>query len=564
MTHGFTPASAALEKFIRATDASQSCGLVGDAPIRHALAAKSPAANEHWANGLRANEYWANGLRANVLGLARFGVLIGCLGVLVGGLWAEHSVAAIPALDGTLGGDAIANPAAEAAVPDVKLLYFTQASCGPCRQMQPMIEHLAGRGFPIVKIDAQTQAEWTQRFQVQRTPTFVLLKDGQELKRHSGVLSSYQINAMLIDAGYAADQDVLTKPNALSPLVNFFDRLRPATGGVRGGVRGGTPAASAPAVALGPTTRQSSDPTATIPLAELSAAEQLALQATARLKVEYQDRGQTVTDYGTGTVIHRYNDDILILTCGHVFRDSRGRGTLRVELDFSRGQPQEVVLGQLLLYDDGAADVALVAAKTRLPLAPMPLADAELRLQEGTPTFSVGCDFGQPATVRRGSYLAAVRCGPVQAASEPVADVMARKFAVAGRPVVGRSGGGLFTTNGQLIGVCNAAVVESNEGRYSAIDNVHAMLQQAKLAATVEQPYVVASERPLGAAVDNLGGGSVALAATDSRRATSRPGRFLPLIDEPQTLASQPGPRLPGPVPPASLRSTQAMGQSLR
>lgn len=560
MTHGFTPASAALERFIRATDASHSCGLVGDDPFRLALAAKRPAANEYWANGLP-----ANGLRANLLGLARFGVLVRCVWVLVGCLWAEQSVAAIPALDGTidgtLGGDAIANPAANPAVPDVKLLYFTQASCGPCRQMQPMIEHLAGRGFPIVKIDAQTQAEWTQRFQVQRTPTFVLLQDGQELKRHSGVLSSYQINAMLIDGGYAADQDVLTKPNALSPLVNFFDRLRPATGGVRGG----TPAAVASAaVPLGPTTRQSSDPTAAIPLAELSAAEQLALQATARLKVEYQDRGQTVTDYGTGTVIHRHDDDILILTCGHVFRDSRGRGTLRVELDFSRGQPQEVVLGQLLLYDDGAADVALVAAKTRLPLAPMPLADAELRLQEGTTTFSVGCDFGQPATVRRGSYLAAVRCGPVQAASEPAADVMARKFAVAGRPVVGRSGGGLFTTNGQLIGVCNAAVVESNEGRYSAIDNVHAMLQQAKLAATVEQPYVVASERTLGAAVDNPGGGSVALAATDSRRATSRPGRFLPLIEAPQALASQPGPRLPGPVPPASPRSTQAMGQSLR
>ncbi len=538
MTHGFTPALAGLGKFGHTTDAARNGSPAGMTTHGYGPMRNTPAGHGQPRGFGQAWFAWV--------------WLLACL-------HGAATLAASPSV-GWSADDSAPSQAAEDAVSGVQLLYFTQASCGPCRQMQPMIEHLAGRGFPIYKVDAQTQTEWTQRFQVQRTPTFILLKDGQELKRHSGVLSSYQINAMLIDAGYAADQDVLTKPNALSPIVNFFDRLRPAAGSGRGGR---APVAGA-AVTRGPTTSQSSDPTAAIPLSELSAAEQLALQATARLKVEYQDRGQTVTDYGTGTVIHRHGDDILILTCGHVFRDSRGRGTLRVELDFSQGQPQEVVLGQLLQYDAGAADVALVAAKTRLPLAPMPIAHAELRLPEGSPTFSVGCDFGQPATVRRGSYLAAVRCGPVQTDGEPAPDVMARKFAVEGRPVVGRSGGGLFTPNGQLIGVCNAAVVESNEGRYSAIDNVHAMLQQANLAAAVQQSYVVASERPFGAPVDNLGGGSVALAATDSRRATSRPGRFLPLIDEPQGLASHSSPNVLGPVPQASQRRTQAMGQSLR
>lgn len=555
MTHDFTPASAAVTAFAHATGAVQMS----------TLGSEESSGNSGPSQRLDGNG-WSGNAWGRAIGRGFRRHWVGCLWVLVCCLGAQH-LAANPAIDGTVGGDTVARPTAEDAVPDVQLLYFTQASCGPCRQMQPMIEHLAARGFPIRKVDAQTQLELTQRFQVQRTPTFVLLRDGQELKRHSGVLSSYQINALLIDAGYAADQNVLTKPTALSPVVNFFDRLRPANLLGRRDAAA-EPGAGVAATSYGPTTGRRLDPTAAIPPAELSAAEQLALQATARLKIEYQDGGQVVTDYGTGTVIHRHLNDILILTCGHVFRDSQGKGTLKVELDFSQGQPREVVIGQLLWYDAGAADVALVAASTRLPLSPMPIADPELRLAQGAPTFSVGCDFGQPATVRRGNYLAAVRCGAVQTAGEPVSEVMARKFAIEGRPVVGRSGGGLFTPNGELIGVCNAAVVESNEGRYSAIDNVHAMLQQVNFVAVVQQPSVKPGETPF-AAGDQRDTGSAGFAATDRRLAENRRQRFLPVIEAPTGLTAQAPPQFlsrpsQGLAPLDSPRRAQAMGQSLR
>ncbi len=385
----------------------------------------------------------------------------------------------------------------------VTLLYFTQQQCPPCRQMQPMLDHLIDRGFPLQVVDTHANPDLVRQFQVLGTPTFVLLKDGQELKRHSGVLSSYQVNSLLIDAGHVADQNVLTKPTALSPIVNFFDRLRPAARQTGRNLDSSN---------LEPS---NVDPTATIEWADLTAAERQALQATGRLKIEYQDRGQSVTDYGTATVIHRQGPDILLLTCGHVFRDSQGQGTIRVELDFSDGQPKETVLGRLLLFDAGAPDVALVAARTNLPIEPMPITSADFSPERGHVAFSVGCDQGAPATVRRGEHLAIVRCGAVQVPGQPSDDRMARKFAVHGRPVVGRSGGGLFTAEGHLIGVCNAAVVGSNEGRYSAIDNVHELLEQARLAHVIANP-----------------------SSTNQLSAVAKP-RFLPIVEHDSTGLAQ-------------------------
>lgn len=435
---------------------------------------------------------------------------------------------------------ASATTVADQPTPEVALLYFTQAECPPCRQMQPMLDHLIGRGFPIHVVDVHQHPTLVQQFEIATTPTFVLLKDRQELKRHSGVLSSYQVNSLLIDAGYPTDQNVLTKPNALSPIVNFFDRLRPIAKSNAGENR--------PLARLAAFAANEADPTASIPSSQLSVAEQRALQATGRLKVQYQDGGQSVTDYGTATVIHRQGADILLLTCGHVFRDSRGQGNILVELDFSNGQPQDIVPGQLLMFDAGAPDLALVAAKTRLPIEPMPIHRSDFVPQQGDNSFSVGCDLGAPATVRRGQHLNVVRCGAVQIPGEATDDRMARKFAVHGRPVVGRSGGGLFTTDGHLIGVCNAAVMESNEGRYSAIDNIHDMLVQTNLQKLFLSPPSVDHATTLA---DNR--------AAQSERAlesTRRRPRFLPLLETaPVEMAAG------QPMPP---RQSQSLGQSPR
>lgn len=490
---------------------------------------------------------------------------VSALECLAGGFMAGRLLAATfclqwLALGSLLTGDLVAstpNTWNESEQTDVQLLYFTQAACGPCQQMVPLIDHLIEKSFPIQKVDAQQRPDLVQKFQVSSTPTFVLLRDGLELKRISGVQNSYQINALLLDAGYTPDQDILTKPTLLSPMVNFFDRLRP---GQR--TRNPEPAqASAQA-----------SPTMAIAPNDLTPLEQRALTATARIKVQYGTGGQITTDYGTGTVIHRQGQDILILTCGHLFRENQGRGQLLVELDFSRGSPAETVVGKLLVYDADAADVALVAASTRLPLQPMKLAPSFYRPSPNELLFSVGCDHGQPATVRRGQYLSTLRCGAAHGLGEQASDVMVPKFGVAGRPVVGRSGGGLFTARGELIGVCNAAVVGSDEGRYSAIDNVFNLLAQIDFARFFQDPNpnstlqmaaapitpARSSETPMNME-ERLAFGSVSPNVDQSPKAKQK---FRPIVEDGPVAISLAGDG-PG-LPTRPIRPNIALGQSQR
>ena len=58
---------------------------------------------------------------------------------------------------------------------------------------------------------------------------------------------------------------------------------------------------------------------------------------------------------------------------------------------------------------------------------------------------------------------------------------MPANIEVAGQPVIGRSGGGLFAADGQLIGVCNLADPKDNEGIYAALTVLQQNLDRAGL-----------------------------------------------------------------------------------
>ena len=55
---------------------------------------------------------------------------------------------------------------------------------------------------------------------------------------------------------------------------------------------------------------------------------------------------------GTGTLIDSRGDEILILTCGHIFRDSKGKGPITVDL-FAPDAPQGVPDGASNYGRDG-------------------------------------------------------------------------------------------------------------------------------------------------------------------------------------------------------------------
>ena len=81
------------------------------------------------------------------------------------------------------------------------------------------------------------------------------------------------------------------------------------------------------------------------------------INASVRLKVD-DEKGHS---YGTGTIIDARQGEALIITCGHLFRESKGQGPLTVEMfeatpTGARSAGQTV--GQVISYDL-ARDIAL-------------------------------------------------------------------------------------------------------------------------------------------------------------------------------------------------------------
>ncbi len=134
--------------------------------------------------------------------------------------------------------------------------------------------------------------------------------------------------------------------------------------------------------------------TTSLPDQQLTPAQRLALQATVRLRVS-DDTGQSK---GTGTIIDVHGDEALIVTCGHIFRESQGQGEILVDL-FAPGSHGPLP-GHLLLYECDQRDFGLVSIRLNVPVTPVKVATTTYHPRPGEPIFSVGCDHGADPTVR--------------------------------------------------------------------------------------------------------------------------------------------------------------------
>ncbi len=63
--------------------------------------------------------------------------------------------------------------------------------------MNPIVEKLAREGYPIRKVDGERDEALARRFNVTRFPTFILVVDGREVQRVSGLQSEEQLRMML-------------------------------------------------------------------------------------------------------------------------------------------------------------------------------------------------------------------------------------------------------------------------------------------------------------------------------------------------------------------------------
>ena len=327
------------------------------------------------------------------------------------------------------------------------LYFFTSNGCAPCRQVEPAIHALHRDGFPVSTVNVNEKPEWANRFLVDRTPTVILVTGDRITGRHAG-----QIDLRTLRQWFAA---VGQGPNAAVTSSNTQGRGTRTTPGTKVAL---SEAGSRNTISFtSPTMHEGTDRPA-------NSIEARAMAATVRLKVEDPEG----ISYATGTVIHARPGEALVLTCGHVFRDAQGTGVITAEYGFDTGVLKSAP-GQLIHYDAKARDIGLVAIQTEGTLIPVEVAAADATVASGDRSFSIGCDHGQPPTIRHTAIKNRAKYdGEI-------------KYDIFGRPVDGRSGGGLFTENGQLIGVCNAAAVEVDEGIYSGVDTIHWQFAQTNL-----------------------------------------------------------------------------------
>ena len=70
----------------------------------------------------------------------------------------------------------------------MKYLLFSASWCGPCQTLKPVMEQVS-KTIPVTKIDVDTNAQTVSDYGVRSVPTVVLIKDGREVKRFTGVQS---------------------------------------------------------------------------------------------------------------------------------------------------------------------------------------------------------------------------------------------------------------------------------------------------------------------------------------------------------------------------------------
>jgi thioredoxin 1 len=81
------------------------------------------------------------------------------------------------------------------------LVDFTAAWCPPCRVMKPVLAELAAErdDLRVVQLDVDAEQRTAAQYGVLSMPTFILFRDGRELKRIVGARPKRRLEADLAE-----------------------------------------------------------------------------------------------------------------------------------------------------------------------------------------------------------------------------------------------------------------------------------------------------------------------------------------------------------------------------
>jgi len=78
------------------------------------------------------------------------------------------------------------------------VLDFYQASCPPCRVLEPRLGRVAGEyagRVPVYRVDIDRDMPVAERFKVMSIPTLLIIRDGREVERLDGLITEADLRA---------------------------------------------------------------------------------------------------------------------------------------------------------------------------------------------------------------------------------------------------------------------------------------------------------------------------------------------------------------------------------
>lgn len=338
------------------------------------------------------------------------------------------------------------------------LLDFHSEHCGPCRQMRPEIQILVDNGYPIRTIKLEDQPKVAQRYEVTAVPTLIVVDaDGQEVDRSSGYRPAREVAAWF--------KEVRARNRESSGAQ--AERPRDAEPADEGTPEEGPPVTSSRGTPV-----------------------PKPWETTVRIKVH---SGNGVV-FGSGTIIHSTSEESIILTCAHIFKiegaarqPTPDRFPHQITVDLFDGvargggdKPAQVHMkethkAQVIDYDYNR-DVGLMRIRPGRRIAASPVVPPDWQPQQKQRMITVGSSAGRDATawettitnpeVRWNKGYEAIECHHA--------------------PIQGRSGGGLYTWEGYVAGVCDFAEATGNHGYYAAPASIHRLLDRNQLQVAYE------------------------------------------------------------------------------
>lgn len=309
------------------------------------------------------------------------------------------------------------------------LLDFHADWCPPCRQMRPVMEGLERRDYPVRSIDVDENPKLAERYGVENLPSFIVVDGrGREIARKEGAMPAAELTRWL-------DRALQSASDEATPVDADRERDRPVAQVSRGG------------------RATTSDEVNPKPWATV-------------VRITVHDRGQL--GYGSGTVIKSTPDETIVLTCAHIFHIDRLRKQptpekfplpVSVELfDGVLGGPGNQTVrpvgrpmqAEVIDYDFDR-DVGLVRFKPgRVVPAALVVPPTWSGPKKNMLMFTVGCSHGKDAT----AWNTLVTDPNFRGLDgKPGYEATQCQYS----PKQGRSGGGLFTEDGYVAGVCNFA-----------------------------------------------------------------------------------------------------------